>query len=179
MRMTDNQPVPPSPQAKANTIQAPMPAIVIRGLPNSGKTTLANRVVEMLRARGTTVLHLNADAIRATLNSDLGFDPQSRYENARRIGSVVKLVLDNGIVPVVDFVMPTIETLNSFRLGIQGGPFVLWRLNREAGFQSRFADTTAMYANTFGTDLNFALPKLDEAASFVIANSVFSQVSRG
>lgn len=165
------QMVPASDQAISKRMVAPYPAIVIRGLPSAGKTTLANRIVEVLRNRGISTAHLNADAVRSSLNSDLGFDPNSRCENARRLGSVSLLVLDNGIVPVIDFIMPTAETLNSFRQGIQNRPFALWRVNRESSFKSRFADTEAMYANTFGVDLTYSISELDEVAQQVIDQS--------
>lgn len=148
------------------------PAIVIRGLPNSGKTTLANEVVNLLRARhSASVIHLNADAIRASLNSDLGFDPQSRYENARRIGAMALLALDNGITPVIDFVMPTLETLNSFRIGIQNRPHALWCVQRESDFRSRFADTQAMFQYTFGYPIHFKMDDIKKAAEDLVYSS--------
>lgn len=158
-------------QARMNVQTTRMPAIVIRGLPNSGKTTLANEVVIQLRDQGHSVFHINADAVRSSLNSDLGFDPNSRCENARRIGALTLLALDNGLIPVVDFIMPTLETLNSFRMGIQNRQFALWRINRESCFKSRFADTQAMYANTFGIDLTFPLEQVASVAHRIIVES--------
>jgi adenylylsulfate kinase-like enzyme len=158
----------PSGQAMMQRQVAVYPPIVIRGLPNSGKTTLANVVVQTLRARRIQTIHLNADAIRASLNSDLGFDPNSRSENARRIGAMALLSLDNGITPVIDFVMPTLETLNSFRIGIQNRPYALWCVQRESDFRSRFADTQAMFQNTFGYPVCFKMADLQGAADNII-----------
>lgn len=161
-------PTPPSGQAVMQRQVAVYPAMVIRGLPNSGKTTLANVVVQTLRARNIRTIHLNADAIRASLNSDLGFDPHSRSENARRIGAMALLAIDNGITPVIDFVMPTLETLNSFRIGIQSRPHALWCVQRESDFRSRFADTQAMFQHTFGYPIYFKMADLQKAADNII-----------
>jgi GTPase SAR1 family protein len=173
--MTINQPEIPTPaseQAVMARLTTSYPAIVIRGLPNSGKTTIAKEIVSILRDRAKPTIHLNADSIRASLNSDLGFDPQSRVENARRIGAMALIAIDNGIIPVVDFVMPTIETLNSFRIGIQGRPYALWAVQRESDFRSRYADTQAMFQSGFGYPVSFKLHQQRSAADEIINASI-------
>ena len=55
--------------------------IQIIGLPGSGKTELAKALKERINA-----IHLNADEVRATINSDLGFALEDRIEHARRMG---------------------------------------------------------------------------------------------
>jgi len=55
--------------------------IQIIGLPGSGKTELAKALKERINA-----IHLNADEVRATVNSDLGFSHEDRIEQARRMG---------------------------------------------------------------------------------------------
>lgn len=155
-------------QAKQTVVHPAMPCIVIRGLPNSGKTTLANQVVKMLRADKHQVFHINADVMRASLNSDLGFDIASRVENARRMGAVALIAATNGMIPVIDFVMPTEETLEAFRKGFNGGIFSLWCIKRERGFMSRFADTQNIFDGVMGKELSYKLNQLEETAWHVI-----------
>lgn len=83
--------------------------IVISGLPGAGKTTLAKEIV-----RRTNAIHINADDVRAGLSSDLGFSIDDRKEQARRLGSMARLISNQGHLVVVDFVNPTKDTRESF-----------------------------------------------------------------
>jgi adenylylsulfate kinase len=78
----------------------------LTGLPCSGKTTLAERLKEEMANRGFKAVHLDADDVRTTLNSDLGFSPEDRKENLRRIACVAKLFNDNGTFVIASFVSP-------------------------------------------------------------------------
>jgi adenylylsulfate kinase-like enzyme len=79
--------------------------IQVIGLPGSGKTTFAKELSDRINA-----VHLNADAVRAELNKDLGFSAEDRLEQARRMGALSRLLSDQGYHVVVDFVNPTAET---------------------------------------------------------------------
>ncbi len=81
----------------------------LTGLPCSGKTTLSKRLKEELDNRGFKSVHLDADDIRHKLNADLGFSPEDRKENLRRVAHVCKLFNDNGNFVVTSFVSPTNE----------------------------------------------------------------------
>ena len=108
--------------------------IQIIGLPGSGKTELAKALKERINA-----IHLNADEVRATVNSDLGFTHEDRIEQARRMGEMARLIANQGVAPViVDFVCPTKETREAF------GPanVVVW-VDRIK--QGRFEDTNKMW----------------------------------
>ena len=70
--------------------------IQIIGLPGSGKTELAKALKERINA-----IHLNADEVRATVNSDLGFSPEDRIEQARRMGDMARLIAKQGVAPVI------------------------------------------------------------------------------
>ena len=84
--------------------------IQIIGLPGAGKTELAKALKERINA-----IHLNADEVRATVNSDLGFSPEDRIEQARRMGEMARLIAKQGVAPViVDFVCPTDLTRVAF-----------------------------------------------------------------
>lgn len=79
------------------------------GLPCSGKTTLSKRLKDELNNRGFKIVHLDADDIRGKLNRDLGFSPEDRKENLRRVAYVSKLFNENGNFVVTSFVSPTNE----------------------------------------------------------------------
>jgi len=81
----------------------------LTGLPCSGKTTLSKRLKEELDNRGFKSVHLDADDIRTKLNADLGFSPDERKENLRRVAHVAKLFNENGNFVVTSFVSPTNE----------------------------------------------------------------------
>lgn len=125
---------------------APQAALVIRGLPGIGKTTLANEVVRQLEAHhAIKPFHINADAVRESVNKGLGFTLADRVENARRIGSLVWLAQSNGYLPVVDFVMPNKQTFDAFWAGVSSSQFVLFSMRPSADFKSRFPDTLKIY----------------------------------
>ena len=109
--------------------------IQIIGLPGTGKTTLARALMEH-----TDAIHLNADEVRADLNKDLGFAPEDRVEQSRRMGALARLLHAQGRIVIVDFVCPTYETRKVF-----GKPdYLVWvdRIDK-----SRFADTNKMWEN--------------------------------
>lgn len=76
------------------------------GLSGSGKSTLAFAVEEALTARGVAAYVLDGDNIRFGLNRDLGFSPEDRAENIRRIGEVCRLFQDAGLVTLTAFISP-------------------------------------------------------------------------
>ena len=69
----------------------------LTGQPGAGKTTLATALANRINA-----VHLNADYIRATVNSDLGFSVTDRIEHARRLGEMARLLKGQGLTVVVD-----------------------------------------------------------------------------
>ncbi|MBJ6360236.1 adenylyl-sulfate kinase [Paenibacillus sp. GCM10012307] len=76
------------------------------GLSGAGKSTLAFALEQELFARGKAVYVLDGDNIRHGLNRDLGFSPEDRRENIRRIGEVSKLLVDAGIIVLSAFISP-------------------------------------------------------------------------
>jgi adenylylsulfate kinase len=76
------------------------------GLPCSGKTTVADRVAEMLMERGLKVERLDGDIVRKGLTSDLGFSKEDRDENIKRVTFVAKLLTRNGVAVLATFVSP-------------------------------------------------------------------------
>ena len=119
--------------------------IQIIGLPGSGKTELAKALKERINA-----IHLNADEVRATINSDLGFTIEDRVEHARRLGEIARVISQQGVAPViVDFICPTDLTRKAF-----GKPNILVWVDRIK--QGRFEDTNKMWENP--TDFDARIP---------------------
>ena len=56
--------------------------------------------------RGVAAYVLDGDNIRHGLNGDLGFSPDDRRENIRRIGEVCRLFSDAGFVVLTAFISP-------------------------------------------------------------------------
>jgi len=132
--------------------------IQIIGLPGSGKTELAKALKERINA-----IHLNADEVRATVNSDLGFSPEDRIEQARRMGDMARLISKQGVAPViVDFVCPTDLTRAAF-----GKPDILVWVDRiESG---RFEDTNKMWEDPDYCDIRIpAGMTIEEEADLII-----------
>ena len=76
------------------------------GLSGAGKTTIAFALEEYLVARGIPSYGLDGDNVRTGLNKNLGFAPEDREENIRRVGEVAKLFADSGVVALCSFVSP-------------------------------------------------------------------------
>ncbi|MEL6180538.1 MAG: adenylyl-sulfate kinase, partial [Myxococcota bacterium] len=76
------------------------------GLSGSGKSTLARALEAHLFARGAQVYVLDGDNVRHGLNRDLGFAPEERTENIRRVGEVARLFTDAGVLVITAFISP-------------------------------------------------------------------------
>ena len=94
------------------------------GLSGCGKSTVADYVSRMLHARGVRTAILDGDNVRQGLNSDLGFSPEARTENIRRIGEVAKLFTSFGIVNLLAFISPYAEGRDKARAMQSDGDFV-------------------------------------------------------
>ena len=76
------------------------------GLSGAGKSTIAMEVERHLFKRGFQVYVLDGDNVRRGLNKNLGFSPDDRAENIRRIGEVAALFADAGFVCITAFISP-------------------------------------------------------------------------
>ena len=94
------------------------------GLSGSGKSTLAVEVQNQLFERGHHTYVLDGDNIRHGLNKDLGFSPEDRTENIRRIGEVAKLFVDAATVVMTAFISPYREDRDQVRRIMAEGDFV-------------------------------------------------------
>ncbi len=80
--------------------------IFLTGLSGSGKSTIANALEQRLVSEGIKTYVLDGDNVRKGINKDLGFSPEDRSENNRRIGEITKLFIDAGLVVIAAFVAP-------------------------------------------------------------------------
>jgi bifunctional enzyme CysN/CysC len=76
------------------------------GLSGAGKSTLAVELERALFEKGFQVMLLDGDNVRKGLSADLGFSPEDRTENIRRIGEVAGLFAEAGMIVVTAFISP-------------------------------------------------------------------------
>lgn len=85
--------------------QEPM-TIWLTGLSASGKSTLAYALERALMDRGRLCFVLDGDNVRHGLNNDIGFSPQGRAENIRRVAEVAKLMNAAGMIVIAALISP-------------------------------------------------------------------------
>ena len=94
------------------------------GLSGSGKSTLANAVAHQLHERNHHTYVLDGDNVRHGLNKNLGFSPEDREENIRRVGEVAKLFVDAGTIVMTAFISPYRVDRDQARELIENNRFV-------------------------------------------------------
>jgi adenylylsulfate kinase len=75
-------------------------------LSGAGKSTLAHAVELELYQYGCSTFVFDGDNVRHGLCSDLGFSPDDRAENIRRIGEMSKLFVEAGVIALTAFISP-------------------------------------------------------------------------
>ena len=98
--------------------------IWLTGLSASGKSTIARRLEQLLLERRVNAYVLDGDNIRMGLNRNLGFSPEDRAENIRRIGEVAKLLSDAGVLAITAFISPYRADRDSVRAILAPGEFI-------------------------------------------------------
>lgn len=78
----------------------------LTGLSGSGKSTLAVQLEKLLHQAGRHAYRLDGDNVRHGLCANLGFSPEDRAENIRRIGEVARLLSDAGLITIASFISP-------------------------------------------------------------------------
>tara|TARA_B100001123_G_scaffold242993_1_gene271677 strand:- start:553 stop:969 length:417 start_codon:yes stop_codon:yes gene_type:complete len=108
-----------------------MKKILIMGLPGSGKTTLASKLVPLLNAKW-----INNDKVRREAN-DWDFSEEGRIRQAKRMASLAEKHKQEGNYVVADFICPTPQARELFN-----ADFIVWVNTIEKG---RFDDTNKMF----------------------------------
>lgn len=96
----------------------------LTGLSGSGKTTIARALEMQLRQSGRAVCVLDGDCLRRGLCSDLGFAPEDRQENIRRVGEVARLFADAGMICIVALISPYRGDRDRARAAAPAGRFI-------------------------------------------------------
>jgi adenylylsulfate kinase len=96
----------------------------LTGLSGSGKSTVAVAAEKALAERGRLTYILDGDHVRHGLNKNLGFSPDDRTENIRRIGEVAKLFTEAGIIVFTSFISPYRADRDAVRELMGSGDFI-------------------------------------------------------
>jgi len=96
----------------------------LTGLSGSGKSTVATAAEQVVLGMGKLAYVLDGDNVRHGLNKNLGFSPEDRTENIRRIGEVAKLFNDSGILVFTAFISPYRDDRDAVRELMAEGDFV-------------------------------------------------------
>jgi adenylylsulfate kinase len=115
----------------------------LTGLSGSGKSTLAYEIEKVLYNLNCRSSVLDGDNIRHGLNKDLGFSPDDRKENIRRIAEVANLFVDAGIIAVTAFISPYRADRDMARFIFREGDFIeiyvkCSLIQRDPGMINRF-----------------------------------------
>lgn len=137
----------------------------IYGLSGAGKTSIAQKVGERLRAHGQACLVLDGDDLRAGICSDLGFSSKSRMENIRRAAEIARLACQQGLPVIAAFMTPEKAMRDAARSIIQ--PLLFFEIFLNCDYQTcHQRDVKGLYArvaenqlsNFCGSDLGFDVP---------------------
>lgn len=112
-------------QPERTAIKPHQPLLIwLTGLSGSGKSTIASELEALLnKDYGVHTYLLDGDNIRTGLNKDLGFSPEDREENIRRIGEVAKLMVDAGLIVITAFISPFQQDRDQVRQLLPPGQF--------------------------------------------------------
>lgn len=94
------------------------------GLSGSGKSTVARLLERRLYAMGCETFYLDGDNVRHGLNGDLGFSPEDRKENIRRVAEVAKLAFEHGHLVLCTFISPFAADRQFARSLLPAGRFI-------------------------------------------------------
>lgn len=96
--------------------------IWLTGLSGSGKSTISHELERELFNLNVQTYILDGDNVRHGLNSNLGFSPEDRVENIRRVAEVARLMADAGLVVVTAFISPYLQDRRRAReIALEGG----------------------------------------------------------
>ena len=135
--------------------------ILVMGLPGSGKTTLAEKLVSKLGAAW-----FNADAVRQDIYSELGFSEEDRIAHATRMGKLCDWAKMGGSYVIADFVCPTKETKDNFDPDI-----TIWMNTIESG---RYEDTNKMFEKP--KEVNFVITEMNDNNHKIISEKILNHV---
>ena len=98
--------------------------VLITGLTNAGKSTIATGLERELFDRGKVSIRLDGENVRMGISRDLGFGAEDRSENVRRVAEVARMMNNQGIIAVAALVAPSEEVRQRARELVGEGRFV-------------------------------------------------------
>ena len=98
--------------------------IWLTGLSGAGKSTVATELERELFAMGLQTYILDGDNIRHGLSANLGFSPEDRTENIRRVAEVSRLLMDAGVLVITAFISPYRDDRRLARSLVDEGEFI-------------------------------------------------------
>ena len=127
----------------------------LTGLPGAGKSTIARTIAERLRDDDVEIEVLDGDELRATISSDLGFSPQDRDIQGRRVGYIAELLSSHRILTLVPVIAPMAVTRGAVRAHHtrRGTDFLEVYVATPVGECAR-RDPKGMYAKAFAGELH-------------------------
>jgi adenylyl-sulfate kinase len=96
----------------------------LTGLPGAGKSTVAMELERELFRMGLHTYILDGDNIRHGLSANLGFSPEDRTENIRRVAEVARLLMDAGVLVITAFISPYRDDRRLARSLVNEGEFI-------------------------------------------------------
>ena len=136
----------------------------LTGLSGSGKSSVAVEIERRLVAAGQPAYILDGDNLRHGLNSDLGFSPEDRQENVRRVTQVARLMADAGVVAIVSLVSPYRADRDAARMAHEAD---------EIPFLEIFMDTPLEVAEARDTKGLYAKARAGEIKDFTGINAPY------
>jgi adenylylsulfate kinase len=136
-----------------------MKRILIMGLPGSGKTTLAQHILEHLQNERKTVMWLNADDVRKKYN-DWDFSHEGRIRQSLRMRELADSYTTDYVI--CDFVAPLVEMRNNFKAD--------WTVWMDTIEQGRFEDTNKAFIAPEQYDFRITEQKAEKWGEFVAAH---------
>ena len=131
-----------------------MKIILVMGLPGAGKTTLANELAPLLKAK-----RVNADEVRKAAN-DWDFSEEGRKRQSKRMSDLALNLKNEGNYVIADFICPTPEARNLFP-----ADFIIWVDTIKEG---RFEDTNQMFVKPEKYDFHVTSQDAKHWASKII-----------
>ena len=136
------------------------------GLHGAGKSTIANKLTDMLRKKGIPIILFDGDDIRKTLSSDLGYSLGDRNKHMKRVADLCKIISDNRIMSISCVASPT-ETsreyarkaIKKFFLVYVKCPLEVCEKRDAKGHYKKAKNKEEGFENFVGVSLEFEEPK--------------------
>ena len=144
----------------------------IIGLSGSGKTTLAEQVLLDIKKRGSSAVIVDGDVARELWGNDLGYDIDSRRENAQRVVGCVNFSISKDSMLFVQYYLFSLnpewcrQNLSSYYEVFIDAPLSQVMKRDVKGIYTKYKNGETK--DVAGLDLEFPIP---ESPDLIISNS--------